>query len=106
MTGAYRPDLGELPDNDDTEPRLAPAPGSASGVPDALRTRIKDLIRDAWKHGFDADGPDAIGFIDEFALADEALDEYWPNEQAEASGARGRPIANPDAPAALPPARS
>lgn len=28
MTGAYRPDLGELPDNDDVEPRLAPAPGS------------------------------------------------------------------------------
>ena len=27
------------------------------------------------------------------------------NDQAEASGARGRPIANPDAPAALPPAR-
>jgi len=27
-----------------------------------------------------------------------------PNDQAEASGARGRPIANPDAPAALPPA--
>jgi hypothetical protein len=26
------------------------------------------------------------------------------NDQAEASGARGRPIANPDAPAALPPA--
>ena len=49
------------------------------GVPDALRTKIKDLIRDAWKHGFDADRPDAIGFIDEFALADETLDEYWPN---------------------------
>lgn len=60
---------------------LAPALGSDIGVPDALRTRIKDLIRDAWKHGFDAEGPDAIGFIDEFALADEALDEYWPNEK-------------------------
>lgn len=98
-----------IPTTQEVEARggsCAPAPGSASGVPDALRTRIKDLIRDAWKHGFDADGPDAIGFIDEFALADEALDEYWPNEQAEASGARGRPIANPDAPAALPPARS
>lgn len=38
--------------------------------------------------------------------ADELRDELRnsPNDQAEASGARGRPIANPDAPAALPPA--
>ena len=39
----------------------------------------------------------------EMCYADTSL-ELPPNDQAEASGARGRPIANPDAPAALPPA--
>ena len=63
--------------NERTEPR----PPSAIEVADVLRTKIKALIRDAWLRGFDAGGPDDIGLIDEFALADAALDEHWPNEK-------------------------
>jgi hypothetical protein len=50
--------------------------------------------RDQW--------PDQHAFCDFDSAVDEAMSS---NDQAEASGARGRPIANPDAPAALPPAR-
>jgi hypothetical protein len=64
----------------DGQPSAGP-PGSANGVPDALRTKIKDLIRDAFNEGLSAETCDQIDFIDEFALADEALDEHWPNEK-------------------------
>ena len=43
MTGGYRPDLGELQDNEDDEPRLARRHGSAN-TPVMLATMIGALL--------------------------------------------------------------
>ena len=49
-------------------------PTLGNATPDELRTKIKDIIRDAFACGFNAETPDALNFFDGFALADEALD--------------------------------
>ena len=73
------------------------------------------LSRGRWRTGYGGGGIDCVsgGEASEKRCASGCarmtmmfLFEKPLNEQAEASGARGRPIANPDAPAALPPARS
>lgn len=65
------------------EARFAGARGSAnsSAAKDALKKEIAKIVDDAFTAGFDADNAGALGHFDGFALAEAAIEKYWPNDK-------------------------
>lgn len=50
-------------------------------VPAGLKAEISRLIKDAFDCGFNAHTESALQHFDGFALADAALEQYWPNDK-------------------------
>jgi hypothetical protein len=53
-------------------------------VPAGLKSEISRIIKDAFDCGFNAHTEAALQHSDAFALADAALERYWPSAKAEA----------------------
>jgi len=80
MQAAAKWDTGM--DKPEAKPPVAgSATGSAnaSNTKDALKKELARIIDAAFTAGFDADNAGALDHFDGFALADAAIEQYWPN---------------------------
>ena len=66
-----------------SEASFAASDGSAnpSAAKDALKKEIARIVDDAFTAGFDADNAGVLDHFDGFALAEAAIEKYWPNNR-------------------------
>lgn len=53
---------------------------NSSDAKETLKKEIARIVDFAFTAGFDADNAGALDHFDGFALADAAIEQYWPNK--------------------------